>query len=173
MTSLNFPPTLIIGNLESVTMSRFTLTIVLGVGIVFAGAAPAFAQTTNVARPGAVSTKAVQLSKISSHIDKLRNELKITPAQQPQWHALAGVMRQNASQMNTLYQQRTRNADKMNAVQILKSYRDFTSIHLKALNQLIPVFTKFYAVLSPAQKKTADEMFENRVAALSGAKKAQ
>lgn len=154
-------------------MSRLALTIVLAVGMACAGAAPAFAQTANVVRPGTVSTKALHLSKVKSHIDKLRSELKITAAQQPQWHALAEVMRHNASQMNRLYQQRTRNADKMNAVQILQSYRDFTNAHLSALNQLIPVFTKLYTVLSPTQKKTADEMFENRVAALSGAKKAQ
>ena len=149
------------------------MILFLGTGIVFAGAGPALAQTANTASARSTTTTATQNTKIASHIDKFRDELKIIPAEQPQWHALAETMRHNAAQMNHLYQQRTQNADKMNAVQILTSYRDFTSAHLKALNRLIPAFTKLYDVLSPTQRKTADELFENRVAAATGVKKAQ
>lgn len=155
-------------------MLRFILNTVLGASVAIAGVSPAFAQTTSATPPAITSSSAAatgHASKINSHIDRLRAELKITPAERPQWHALATVMRRNATHMETLYRQRSRNADTMNAVQILKAYRGFSRAHLKALDHLIPAFTKLYHVLSPAQKKTADELFENRVAAASGAKK--
>ncbi|WP_286705407.1 MULTISPECIES: Spy/CpxP family protein refolding chaperone [unclassified Acidiphilium] len=154
-------------------MSPFVLGTVFSAGLVLAATSPVLAQTSYATPSGGVATASSNSSKITSHIDNLRHELKITAAQHTQWHALADVMRQNAAQMNKLYQQSNRNADKMNAVQILKSYREFTSTHMKALNLLIPAFTKLYDVLSPAQKKTADEMFENRVAAATSSKKSQ
>lgn len=153
---------------------RFIFSTLLGAGVAIAGVSPAFAQTSSATTPATTSSPAAatgHAAKINAHIDRLRAELKITQAERPQWHTLATVMRRNATHMETLYRQRSRNADTMNAVQILKAYRGFTRAHLKALDHLIPAFTKLYNVLSPAQKKTADELFENRVAAASGAKK--
>ncbi len=159
-------------------IQRFLLGAVLSTGMLISGVYPALAQNTVLASPAtatASSTPATtgHAAEVESHINKLRHKLSITVAETPQWNALAAVMRQNAAEMESLYKQRTRNAETMNAVQILQSYQAFTQAHLTGLNKLIPVFTKLYAVLSPAQKKTADELFENRVAAATGAKKTQ
>lgn len=157
-------------------IQRFLLGAVLSTGMLISGVCPALAQNTVPTSPVTASpTPATtgHAAKVESHINKLRHKLGITVAETPQWNALAAVMRQNAAEMESLYKQRTRNAETMNAVQILQSYQAFTQAHLTGLNKLIPVFTKLYAVLSPAQKKTADELFENRVAAATGAKKTQ
>ncbi|MCU4160686.1 Spy/CpxP family protein refolding chaperone [Acidiphilium sp. AL] len=155
-------------------MPRFISATVLSAGLLIAGLSPAFAQSTQSTAPAASSAATTSpASEIKAHINKLRTELKITSAQRSQWDALASVMRQNATQMETLYKQRSRNAETMTAVEILKSYREFTRAHLAALNKLIPAFTKLYGVLSHTQKKTADELFENRVAVASGARKTQ
>ena len=159
-------------------IQRFLLGAVLSTGMLVSGVYPALAQNTVPASPATATTSPApattgHAAKVEAHINKLRHKLNITAAETPQWNALAAVMRQNAAEMESLYKQRTRNAETMNAVQILQSYQAFTQAHLTGLNKLIPVFTKLYVALSPVQKETADELFENRVAAATGAKKTQ
>ncbi|MGH7102913.1 MAG: Spy/CpxP family protein refolding chaperone [Acetobacteraceae bacterium] len=101
-------------------------------------------------------------TEVEAHIKTLRTELAITQAEIPQWNAFAGVMRENAATMETIYQQRSQSAGTMNAVQILESYRDFAKMHVADLDRLVPAFAKLYAVLSPEQQKTADALFANR-----------
>lgn len=109
-------------------------------------------------------------SKIAAHIDHLKAELEITPAEEPKWTALASVMRDNAVTMEKVYKKRSQHAASMNAVEILKSYREFTRTHLKGLNKLIPPFTRLYKVLSAHQKTTINALFQNRVSTAAARK---
>lgn len=140
--------------------SRFLRATVSTVILFSLAAAPA----VGLAQSNTASTTKMGAStaKVDAHIHHLRAKLKITAAQEPQWKALAAVMRENAQSMDQLYDQRTQNVSSMTAVEVLKSYRDFTKAHLTALNHLVPAFTKLYDVLSASQKQIADTLFQNR-----------
>ena len=51
----------------------------------------------------------------------------------------------------------------MNAVDNLKSYEQITDAHAEGLKKIMPDFEKLYNQMSPAQKKTADSVFNQRV----------
>jgi hypothetical protein len=51
----------------------------------------------------------------------------------------------------------------MNAVDNLKSYDQITDAHAEGLKKITPDFEKLYNQMSPAQKKTADSVFNQRV----------
>ncbi len=110
------------------------------------------------------------MARVEAHIVRLRTQLGITAAETPQWDALATVMRDNAQSMQRLYQERTARIEHMNAVQVLESYRAFARLHVAALDRLVPAFRRLYAVLSPAQRRTADDLFQDRVQAAAGRK---
>lgn len=124
---------------------------------VFAQAAPSHAAPSPAAR-------------VDVHIAHLRTQLGITAGETPQWDALASVMRDNAESMQRLYRRRTARIAHMDAMQILESYRSFARLHVAALDRLVPAFRHLYAVLTPAQRRTADDLFQDRAQAAAGRK---
>lgn len=137
---------------------------------------PALALAAMLVAPVAWAQNAPQqsppspMARVEAHIVHLRTQLGITAAEMPQWDALATVMRDNAQSMQRLYQERTARIERMNAVQVLESYRAFARLHVAALDRLVPAFRRLYAVLSPAQRRTADDLFQDRVQAAAGRK---
>jgi hypothetical protein len=99
---------------------------------------------------------------VEAHIGDLRKKLMISDAQEPAWNALAQVMRDNAAKMTEAYQQFSRRAAGMSAVENLKEHANLASQHLQAYNALIPAFETLYNSLSPDQKKTADMLFSRQ-----------
>lgn len=98
-------------------------------------------------------------ARVESRISQLRNELHITPAQEPQFTAFADVMRANAQTMQALFQHRAQNRD-VTAVGMLRWYGELAAAHAEAVNKLIPVFETLYQSLSDEQKKAADAAFQ-------------
>ncbi len=143
------------------TMDRSRLSAMASV-LVFAtalAAAPALAQ------PAAHHPPPNSAAQVDARLTHLRAQLAITPAERPQWDALAAVMRANATTMQQVYRQRSAEVAHMNAVQVLESYRAFARDHVAALDRLVPAFRQLYAVLSPAQRRTADDLFQDRARA--------
>lgn len=112
--------------------------------------------------PSQPSTKAKPkrspADRVDAHIKRLHDQLKITPAQEPQWNAVAQAMRDNAQQMQGAIQQRQQ-AAKMTAVDDLKAYQAIADAHSQGLQKLIPAFQALYATMSDDQKKNADTVF--------------
>jgi protein CpxP len=96
---------------------------------------------------------------VEGRIAELHDKLKITPAQEAKWKAVAQVMRDNAKKMHALLERRGQNLRSMTAVDDLKSYRDITEAHSQGLKKLIIVFDELYKAMPPAQKKGADQVF--------------
>jgi len=96
--------------------------------------------------------------RVDARITELRSQLHITAAQEPQFTALAAVMRSNAQSMEALLDQRAKATD-TSAVASLKSYERLTEAHAEALKKFVPAFETLYASLSDTQKKAADAMF--------------
>ncbi len=123
--------------------------------------APAPAPTPAPAKPAAPPKRShgTWQSHVETHIANLREQLKITDAQAPQWDAFAQVMRDNAAAMHNAIEQRRAKRGKESAVEDLQSYRQIAQTHVDALDKLIPVFQALYATMSPEQQKNADAVF--------------
>ena len=101
-------------------------------------------------------------ARVEARITQLHKELKITKDQESEWNALAQDMRDNARAMSREMQ--SRNGTKpMNAVDNLQSYAQIADTHADGLKKIVPDFEKLYDAMSPAQKKTADTVFNQRV----------
>lgn len=97
--------------------------------------------------------------RVEHQIEQMRRTLKITPQQEPQWQALAKVMRENAANMEALFKQRAAHFDQMTALESLQSYERIAEAHVTNMQRLIPAFSAVYQSLSPEQRKAADNAF--------------
>jgi len=168
------------------TILAFVTAAAIGSGLAWSPLAQAQSSTTSPSAPSAAPmTSAPSAAAPSSHattapsasaqpvkprsdaqvearITQLHKELKITKDQESTWSALAQDMRDNARAMSSEIQ--SRNGTKpMNAVDNLKSYAKIADTHADGLKKLVPDFQKLYDSMSPAQKKTADTIFNQRV----------
>ena len=124
-------------------------------------ASPAFAQQMDMPQGQAMPQghKQDPMERVNRQITQLHQTLKITPGQEPQWEALAKVMRENAASMETLFKERASHFDQMNAVESLKSYERIAETHVTNMHRLIPTFAALYEILSPEQRRAADAAF--------------
>jgi hypothetical protein len=97
--------------------------------------------------------------RAEAHIKSLHERLHITAAQEPQWNALAQVMRDNAQHMHMAITQRQEAAKTLTALDDLKAYQAIADAHAQGLQKLIPAFEALYAVMSDEQKGNADAVF--------------
>ena len=95
-----------------------------------------------------------------SRITELRKHLHITPAQQPQWDAFARVMRENAVRMDPYFRDRLA-AQKLNAVESLRTYTAMAQEHALGMQRLLPAFETLYNAMSADQQRSADQAFRD------------
>jgi hypothetical protein len=146
------------------TGAAFTAAMVLGAALYMlpaqaiaqASAAPA----TPAAAPAA--TKPSKSDRVEARIKSLHDQLKITAAQEPQWTAVAEVMRDNAATMSGLVRDREKQEATLTAIDDLKSYQAVAEAHAADVQKLIPPFQTLYAEMSDAQKKNADTVFHHQ-----------
>lgn len=103
--------------------------------------------------------------QVEAHITQLHKQLKITQDQESDWNKVAQDMRDSAQQMSTLVEQRNDAAKSkpMNAVDNLKNYAEIADAHADSLKKITPDFESLYDKMSPAQQKTADKLFNQRI----------
>ena len=143
--------------------------LALPVGAWAQGAAPAPANPadtggTSVTQP-AVPMKDAKTGRHENRVEKritdLHARLKITPAQEQEWNQFAGVMRDNARQMDQDYQQRSRRVREMSALDNMQSYAKIAEAHAQDVQKLVPAFETLYNSMSAEQKRTADQVFRS------------
>jgi LTXXQ motif family protein len=127
------------------------------------------AQASPPATTEAAPAPAEADAAVEARIKELHNRLHITAAQQTQWDNLVQVMRDNAKAMIDLQKQRAKDVKSMTAVEAVKSYAAVIEAHEAGMSKFLPAFEALYDVMSDAQKKMADSMFQSRVR--SGSKK--
>jgi len=89
----------------------------------------------------------------------LKTELKITDVHAPQWNAFADAVRANAKAMSQMHQtMMSRQSAPKTLPERLAFEKKAMSAHLEALNRTTATLDKLYAVLSPEQKKIADQI---------------
>jgi hypothetical protein len=99
--------------------------------------------------------------RVEQRITDLHAKLKITTEQQPQWHAFAQVMRENARSMDATFQRRVQAMPGMSAVENMQSYAQVSAAHAADVQRVVPVFEALYAVMSEPQRRLADRTFRD------------
>jgi len=123
------------------------------------------ARAATATSAGSPTIKSRGDAQVEARITQLHKELKISKDQESDWNTLAQDMRDNARQMSSLLQERAAasKSKPMSAVDNLKSYEKITDAQADGLKKITPDFEKLYVSMSPAQKKTADTVFNQRV----------
>jgi periplasmic protein CpxP/Spy len=93
------------------------------------------------------------------HIKELHDRLKITPAQEPLWETVAGVMRANDEKIDALSEERHDRAGTMTAIEDLHSFAAITEAHAAGTRSFIPAFEALYQVMPAEQQAHADRVF--------------
>jgi TolA-binding protein len=161
---------------QSFRQTVLVTTAILGFSAVAAIAAPPGAgdptKTTGSAMPsasapgtaqsGAANSEPTNIEQnVEQRITDLQSKLQISAAQKPQWDRFTQVMRDNARDMDKVFQTRVQSMDSMNAEANMKSYAEIASHHAQDVQRLVPAFDALYASMSPSQKRAADEVFRN------------
>ena len=126
--------------------------------LVLAGALPVSAQPRP--DPAASATARLAMERVEKHIADLQLRLRITPAQQPQWEAFTGIMRQNARHQEALH---AAGAAARSATDMLRSYAATVQGHAADMQRLVPAFDTLYATMAPDQRAAADQVFQEFV----------
>jgi len=137
----------------------FAAAAILGAVLLLLPSA-AMAQASPAPTPAANAAPAN--SHVEARIKSLHKALQITAAQEPQWQAVADVMRDNAKTIGALIEEREAKAKTMTAVEDLLAYEAIVDAHAAGVKKLMTAFETLYASLSDAQKKKADAEFRRR-----------
>jgi hypothetical protein len=97
--------------------------------------------------------------RVENRIRELHAQLRITPAEEPQWNEFAAVMRDNARSMDERFRERAQGFESMNAVQNMQSYEKLAQAHAQDMDKLVPAFQKLYDAMPDQQKQLADQVF--------------
>ena len=97
--------------------------------------------------------------RVEGRIKELHAQLRITPAEEPQWNEFAQVMRENAREMDQAFMQRAQQYPTMNAVENMQSYEQISEEHAQRVQRLVPTFQKLYDAMPDQQKRLADQVF--------------
>jgi hypothetical protein len=122
---------------------------------------PAGAAATSKPKPPARKPASLT-ERVEQHISQLHTQLRITPAQQPQWDQFALVMRDNAKNMNQTLEQRGAVFASMNALDNMQSYARIAQQHAEDMQKLATAFQPVYQSMSDDQKQNADTVFRGR-----------
>lgn len=125
-----------------------------GVTVTPPGPAAASSPMSSHSVPGATAEQ-----RVEQHIRELHAQLRITPAEQPQWDQFAKVMRENARQMDQEFTTRRDQFSTMNALQNMQSYERIAEAHAQHLQQLVPAFENLYNAMPESQKQLTDQVF--------------
>ena len=153
---------------ESTILRRAAILAALLIGAAFFVQPPSAAeqQLAQGSPPAASSPSAApkpgSTDYVEARIKSLHDQLKITPAQEQQWSAVAQAMRDSAKATGALIAERSKKAKSMSAVDDLQSYQAIAKAHLDGINKLVPAFQALYAAMPDAQKKIADSVFARR-----------
>jgi hypothetical protein len=102
-------------------------------------------------------------NRIEGRIAFLKAELKITPAQEGQWNAVADAMRKSATQRQQLGEEMRNRGDKpVTAVDRLNFRQRMTEAEAANAKTFATTFAALYTSLDDAQKKQADDLLSPR-----------
>lgn len=153
--------------------SNYLASAALAVSLALPAAALAQSNTTSpppsaAAAPTSNAVSGPAEQRVEEHIRQLHAQLRITPAEQPQWDQFAEVMRQNARAMDQEFAERRQQFPTMNALQNMQSYEKIAETHAQHLQRLVPAFETLYNAMPEQQKRLTDRVFRGNAEARRG-----
>ncbi len=123
-------------------------------------AAPVMAQpaATGMMQP----TSSNPADDVAARIQRLHDQLQITPGQEALWKNVAAAMQDNARVIATAMQARMDKSQTMSAVDDIVSYGAIATAHADGLKHLAAAFAPLYAAMPPAQQQNADAVFGHK-----------
>ena len=113
---------------------------------------------------GAMTNKAEQNKpeNVEMRIAALKAQLKITPAEEFKWSAVAATMRENAAKMEKMVTDaHNKMPQGMTALDDMQNYERFQRAHVDGLKKLNAHFKVLYEMMPAEQKKNTDAVFQN------------
>lgn len=130
-------------------------------GVLSLSAAPASAAVPTVAaNPALVPVQATRPSgeaNAGHSIDTLRQRLRLTPAQEPAFRAVADAIRAHERDMGRLPRP-PRNA-RLSVVEGMQLELRYMEVQVKGLRRMVPALKALYARLSVSQRRELDAYF--------------
>ena len=158
MTKLALPALVLTGLIGVSALSPIVYGQVIAPGAAPAAQGPATPQRQRPL-PGA---------RIEARLAYIKTALKITPAQEPQWNALADVLRRQASERDADIQQRraarqsqAAQPQPTTAIERLERQQEMLTKAAARMNDIVTAAKPLYATFTDDQKKTADEMLDH------------
>ena len=139
---------------------RLTLLVSLAICVAVAGASTGASAADSA--PSSAMAHAMPMAGPEARIKHLHDLLKITAAQDAQWHDVAQVMLDNASAVDSAIKDRVRMTKGMTAIDDLQSYEAIVDAHAQGIKRLAIAFKPLYASMPEAQQKNADAVFGHR-----------
>lgn len=151
---------------------RFLSVAALGLSLIAAGcASPRDSDNRMGGRPQAQSDAdhhggrgmggpGAMADRVEGHLAFLKAELKITPAQEPRWNTFAAVMRDHSRTMGEMMQSMRgqRRGGRSTLPERLDRAEKMMSMHRDEMRKMAAAVRPLYAALSPAQRRTADDL---------------
>jgi periplasmic protein CpxP/Spy len=124
-------------------------------------AADSVTQAASQAAPATTAPEA-PLETVEMRIASLHASLAITPGEEADWNGVTKTMRENAAVMEKLVAEKSaKDPVSMSAVDDLMTYEKFARAHVQGLKKLTSSFATLYKTMPDAQKKVADDVFQN------------
>ena len=142
--------------------SKIRLTLLASFAICVAVAGASTGASAADSAPSSAMARALPMADPETRIRHLHDLLKITTAQDAQWHDVAQVMLDNASAVDSAIKDRVRMTKGMTAIDDLQSYEAIVDAHAQGIKKLAIAFKPLYASMPEAQQKNADLVFSHR-----------
>src|SRR4051794_19876014 len=108
---------------------------------------------------GGMAMGGMPFQHVEGRLAFLKTEMKITPAQEPQWSKFADAVRSVAQSARGAMQQMMQGRQQSkSATDVLNGYEKMLIVRLDAVRQVKGAFEPLYATMSDEQKKVADEL---------------
>jgi len=90
------------------------------------------------------------------HMQALHDRLRITPAQEPLWAAVADLVRRNDETIDAISRERRESAATMSAIDDLRSFAAISAAHAAGTKAFLPAFAALYGIMPAEQRANAD-----------------
>jgi len=137
--------------------------VVVAAAVALGGPAVAAVVSQTATTPAASTTQQTQRWSIQQitqeRLNRLRDQLRITAAEEPAWNQFAQTSMQNAASLDQAYHQRAEQVPTANAMQNLQSFAQIQMRQAQDMQRLVPIFQSLYSKLTPQQQQIADQTF--------------
>ncbi|MCF8178939.1 MAG: Spy/CpxP family protein refolding chaperone [Sulfuritalea sp.] len=100
-------------------------------------------------------------ARVEQRLTRFKNELKLTPQQEPLWQAFAEKSKAEAGKGMQALRERAQDGKALSAPERMAQRQGLMQARVTAMGSINESFTRLYSALSPEQKQAADKHFSS------------